>query len=142
MVLSRAPFAPLPTTGLAPVRRGGHAVAHVPKHALLAPKSALNRYSVWPVESTRIRPKRLFATRTVAVLVGVVVVFDGAGGADAVAAPPLPQAATARAVSGITAARARKGMGLLRALSLPRGGRSTGAATSGHPNRQSAGPPP
>jgi hypothetical protein len=82
----------------------------------------LNRYRVWPVASTRIGPKRLFATRTVAVLVGGVVVFDAAGGGDAVAAPPPPQAATAKAASGNTAALSRKVMGLLRVMSLLRSG--------------------
>jgi hypothetical protein len=48
------------------------------------------------------------------------VVFGAAGGADAVAAPPQP--ATARAASGITAAVARKVMGLLRVMSLLRWG--------------------
>src|SRR5947207_2594979 len=119
MVLSRAAFAPPATAGVAPVRSGGHATAHAPEHALLVPESALNRYSVWPVESTRIRPKRLFATRTVAVWVGVVLVLDAAGGVAAVAAPPPPpQAETARATSGITAALARKVMGLLRVMWL------------------------
>jgi hypothetical protein len=68
----------------------------------------------------------------VAVLAGVVVVFDGAGGGDAVAALLPPQAATARAASGITAALARKVMGLLRVMSLLRLGRSTVAATGGY----------
>jgi hypothetical protein len=73
------------------------------------------------------------AARTAAVCVGAVVVFDAAGGVDEVAAPPPPQAATARAVSGITAALARKVMGLLRVMSfLLRLGRSTVAATSGY----------
>jgi hypothetical protein len=95
------------------------------------PESALNRYSVRPVASTRVRPKRLLASLTVAVWVGgVVVVFDGGGGEEAVAAPP-PQAATARAASGITAALPRKVMGLLRVISLLWLGRSTVAATRG-----------
>jgi hypothetical protein len=62
-------------------------------------------------------------TRTLAVFVGVVVVVvaDGAGGGAAVAAaPPPPHAVTARATSGITAAPARKVMGLLRVISLLR----------------------
>jgi hypothetical protein len=105
------------------VRSGRHATAHAPEHALLAPESPLNRYSVRPVESTRIRPKRLFATRTVAAGVDAGVVFDAAGGGDAVGAPPPPQAATVRATSGITAALARKVMGLLRVMSLLRLGR-------------------
>src|SRR5438270_13620753 len=101
MAPTRAAFAPPATAGVAPVRSGGHAVAHAPVHALLVPESPLNRYSVRPVESTRIRPRRLLAARTVAVWVGLVVAFEAAGGGDAVAAPPPPQAATARAVSGI-----------------------------------------
>jgi hypothetical protein len=52
------------------------------------------------VESTRIRPRLLLATRTVALWAGVVmVVFAGGGDAVAAAFPP-PQAAAARAVSG------------------------------------------
>jgi hypothetical protein len=64
------------------------------------------------------------ATRTAAILVvvGPVVVVDdaGAGAGAAVALPPPPQAATARALSGITAALARKVIGLLRVMSLLR----------------------
>ena len=79
-----------------------------------------------PVELTRIEPRLLLATPRVAE--APVEVFGG----DAVAAPPPPQAATARAVSGITAALARKVMGLLRVMSLLRLGRSTLAATRDH----------
>jgi hypothetical protein len=54
------------------------------------------------------------------VAVCVLVVFCCAGGDAAVAAPPLPpQAAMARAVSGITAALARKVIGLLRVMTAP-----------------------
>jgi hypothetical protein len=93
-------------------------------HALLVRESALNRYRVRPLELTRIRPRRLSATRTVVLLVGVVdvlvaVVFDAAGGGDAVAVPPPPQAATDRATSGITAALARNVVGLLRVIIAP-----------------------
>jgi hypothetical protein len=116
--------------GVAPVRSDGHAIAHAPEHALLVPESRLNRYSVRPVESTRIRPRRLFATRTVAVLVGVV--FDAGGTAAVAPPPPPPQAATARAVSGITAALARTVIGRLRVMSLLRVGRSTVAAPGGY----------
>jgi hypothetical protein len=66
------------------------------------------------------------ATRTVAL--GALVVFAAAGGAALVvlaaagaavaAAPPPPHAAIARALTGITAALARKVMGLLRVMSL------------------------
>jgi len=125
-VPNRAALAPPAATGAPPVRNGGHATVHAPEHALLVRLAALNRYSVRPAESTRIRPKRLFATWTVAVWVGVVVVFDGAGGGDAVAAPPPPQAATARALSGITTALARKVAGLLRVMSLLRLGEIDG----------------
>ena len=113
---TRAAFALPATAGVALVRSGGHAIAHAPVHVLLVPESALNRYSVRPAESTRIRPKRVFATRTDAVRVGAVVVFDATGGEAAVAAPPPPHAATARAASGITAAPARKVIGLLRVM--------------------------
>ena len=57
---------PVPAVGLPLASSGGHAVAHAPVHALLAPTSALNRYRVRPVESTRIDPRPLFATPTVA----------------------------------------------------------------------------
>jgi hypothetical protein len=77
------------------------------------------------VESTRIDPRLLFAPPTVAE--APVAVF----GVAAVAAPPPPHAATARATSGIAAALARKVMGLLRVMSLLRLGRSTVAPTSG-----------
>jgi hypothetical protein len=97
-------------------RSGGHAVAHAPEHALLVPASALNRYTVRPVELTRIDPRLLFVTPTVAE--APVAVF----GVAAVAAPPPPHAATARAVSGIATALARRVMGLLRVMSLLRGG--------------------
>jgi hypothetical protein len=68
---------------------------------------------VRPLEPTKIDPSRLLATPTVAdaplELFGVA----------AVAAPPLPpQAATATATSGITAALAKKVMDLLRVISL------------------------
>jgi ribosomal protein S12 methylthiotransferase accessory factor YcaO len=97
-------------------------------------ESALNRYRVRPLALTRMDPRLLLATRTVAVVVVVVVVVvvDGAGGGAAVAAAPPPQAATARAMSGITAALARKVMGLLRVMLCSSGlGRETVAATSG-----------
>jgi len=94
-----------------------HTVAHAPEHALLVPESALNRYSVWPWELTRIRARLLFAPRT-GVTLAAVDVF--AGGVAAVAPPPPPQAATVRAASGIAAAPARKMMGLLRVMSLLR----------------------
>jgi hypothetical protein len=74
----------------------------------------LSRYRVRPVESTRIDPRLLFATPTVAE--APLEVF----GVAAVAAPPPPQAAMARATIGITTALASKVMGLLRVMS--RGG--------------------
>jgi hypothetical protein len=73
----------------------------------------LNRYSVRPVESTRIDPRLLFATPTVAE--ATVELFGG----DAVAAPPPPHAATVRARSGITAALARNVRGLVRVMPAP-----------------------
>jgi hypothetical protein len=95
-------------------------------HALLVPESALNRYRVRPVELTRIDPRLLFATPTVAE--APLEVFCVAAVA---ALPPPPHAAMARAASGITAALARKVMGLLRVMSLLRMGRSTFARHGG-----------
>jgi hypothetical protein len=63
---------------------------------------------------TRIDPRLPFATPTVAEAP-----LDVFGGDAAVAAPPPPQAATVRATSGITAALARKVMGLLRVIVAP-----------------------
>src|ERR1700752_2763294 len=122
MVPSLAAVSPVPAVGVPLASSGGHAVAHAPVHALMVPESALNRYRVRPLALTRIDPRLLFATRTPEVFVGVVVVVaDGVGGGAAVAAaPPPPHAATARAKSGITAAPARKVMGLLRVMSLLR----------------------
>jgi hypothetical protein len=102
----------------------------------------LKRYSVRPWESTRIRPKRLFATLTVVVWAGVVVVFDGAGAGEAVAAPPPPHAATVRATRGITAALARKVMGLLRVMSLLRSGSNDNRSDERSSNHATRSPPP
>src|ERR1700751_4730433 len=123
IVPSLEAVSPVPAVGVTLASRGGHAVAHAPVHALMVPESALNRYRVRPLALTRIDPRLLLATRTLAVFVGVVVVVvaDGVGGGAAVAAaPPPPHAATARATSGITAAPARKVTGLLRVMSLLR----------------------
>jgi len=79
------------------------------------PTSALNRYRVRPFELTRIEPTLLFATPTVAE--APIELFAVAAVA---ALPPPPHAATDRATSGITAAPARKVMGLLRIMSLLR----------------------
>jgi hypothetical protein len=81
-------------------------------HALFVPTSALNRYRVRPFESTRIEPRALLETPTVAEAP-----FEVFGVA-AVAALPPPHAATVRATSGITTAPARKLMGLLVVRSL------------------------
>jgi hypothetical protein len=126
VVASLEAVSPVPTDGLPVASSGGHAVAHAPVHALFVPRSALNRYRVRPVEPTRIRPRGLCATRTVALC--ALVVFAAAGGAALVVlaaagaavavAPPPPQAAIARALTGITAALASKVMGLLRVMSL------------------------
>jgi hypothetical protein len=82
------------------------------------------------VESTRIDPRLLPATPTVAE--APVEVFGGDAVAAVAAPPPPPHAATVRATSGITAALARKVMGLLRVMSLLRLGRSTVAASGVH----------
>jgi hypothetical protein len=61
-------------------------------HALLVPELALNRHKVPPVTLTRIDPRLLFTTPTVAAAAPLEVF-----GVAAVAAPPPPQAATVRA---------------------------------------------
>lgn len=66
------------------------------------------------MESTRIDPRLVFATPTVAA--APVEVFGG----DAAAAAPPPHAAPVRAAIGITATLARKVMGLRRGMSLLR----------------------
>ena len=118
---------PVPAVGLPATSSGGHAVAHAPAHALLVPESALNRYRVRPVELTRIDPRLLFATPTVAEAP-----LEDFGVAAVAALPPPPHTAMARAASGITAALTRKvmGLGLLRVMSLRRLGRSTVAAAA------------
>jgi hypothetical protein len=131
------PLTPLLAVGLPVTSSGGQATAQLPEHLLFPPVSFLNRYKVRPRESTRIFPKPVRRTLTVArgrlrvigaamtgrspVLLGCVVP------AFAMSAPPT----TARAVSGITAALARKVMGVRRVMSLLRLGRSTVAATGG-----------
>ena len=64
-VLAREAFAPFPIFGVALVS-GGHAAAQASVHALVVPESAWNRYRVRPFELTRIFPRLVFATRTVA----------------------------------------------------------------------------
>jgi hypothetical protein len=71
---------------------------------------------VRPCESTRILPRPLFASPTVAGR--PFAVFGGAVAAVASLLPP-PQLASARAMRGITAAVARKVMDLLRVMLVP-----------------------
>src|ERR1700735_1385638 len=122
LVPSFEAVSPAPAVGLPVARSGGHAAAHPPVHALLVPTSALNRYRVRPVELTRIDPRLLFPTPTVADAPLEVV------GVAAVAAPPPPHAATARVTSGISAALARKVIGLPCVMVAPSVGGSTLAA--------------
>jgi hypothetical protein len=96
--------------------------AQLPEHLLLGAVSFLNRYNVRPRESTRIFPKPVRRTWTVArrllrateaaltelSMVGCVVA------AFTTWVPPTK----AKAVSGITAALARKVLGVLRVMSL------------------------
>jgi hypothetical protein len=84
---------------------------------LVGPVSACHKYRVLPWESTMIGPRPLFATPTAAdaALEALAVDVEVGAGRDAVAAAP-PQAATARALSDISAALARKVMGLLRLM--------------------------
>jgi hypothetical protein len=121
VVPSSDAFAPLPAAGALVVKSGGQAAAQAPVHVLFPPVSASHRYSVLPRESTRIEPSPLFATPTVAdaVLEVFAVGVEADAGGDAVAALP-PQAATARAPSGITAAPATEAMSLRRLMLLLR----------------------
>ena len=75
-----------------------------------------NRYRVRPWELTRIWPRPVLAIPTVACCPEGVV--GGAGEALA-PPPPLPQAATARAISGAAAAPAGRVRGLLRFMMFP-----------------------
>src|ERR1700733_2578979 len=97
IVPSSEAVSPAPAVGVPGARSGGHAVAQAPVHALVVPTSALNRYRVRLVESTRIDPRLLFATSTVADV--PLEVFDGGAVAPVAALPP-PQAVLARATSG------------------------------------------
>src|SRR3954464_4043570 len=112
VVPSNEAFTPLPATGLPLVRSGGQAVAQAPVHALVVPESFLNRYRVRPCESTRILPRPLFATSTVAEPWGA-----GAPEKFEVLLPPQP--ATASATSGSAAAAERSLMGLMRVMLGP-----------------------
>jgi hypothetical protein len=105
------------------VKSGGQAAAQAPLQVLLAPVSASHRYRVLSRESTRIDPRPLFATPTVAdaVLEVFAVGVEVDAGRDAVAVLP-PQAAKARALSEISAALAREAMSRLRLMLLLRSG--------------------
>jgi hypothetical protein len=110
---------------------------------LFAPVSACHRYRVLPRESTRIDPRPLFATPTVAeaALELFAVGVEVEAGRDALAAPPPPQAATARALSGIRTTLAREAMRLLRLMLLLRLGSidsRSGEKSSHHATRSPA----
>jgi hypothetical protein len=107
-------FAPLPTVGRLAVRKGGQATVQAPAHALFVPTSALNRYRVRPWESTRIFPRLLFATPTVAARP-----LDVFGGDDDAVAPPPPHAARASAPGNTSAIEVRKVMRLLAVMLAP-----------------------
>jgi hypothetical protein len=122
---------------LAVASSGGQLTAQLPEHLLFPAVSFLNRYKVRPRESTRIFPKPVRRTWTVAR--GLLRVTEAAltrralsmVGCDVPAFATWVPPTTARAVSGITAALARKVMGLLRVMPLLRLGRSTVAAPGG-----------
>jgi hypothetical protein len=59
---------PLPAFGVPLVRNGGQALAQAPEHVLFEPVSFSNRYRVRPCESTRILPRPVLLTFTVAAL--------------------------------------------------------------------------
>ena len=105
MVATNEASAPSPTVGWPLARTGGQSVAHSPVHALFVPESFLNRYTVWPCESTRIFPRPLLATSTVPDCPLIVVAVVADDDAFALSSPLLPQPA-ANAASA-TAAPAR-----------------------------------
>src|SRR4051794_25651149 len=112
LVMVIAGFAPVPTVGFPVARSGGQSTAQLPLHALLAPESRRNRYSVRPCESTRTCPRLLFATPSVAVRPSAVF---GSSDDVLVLPPPPPQPAIASAVTS-PAAGPRTAMYLLRAM--------------------------
>src|SRR3954447_2807805 len=97
MVATLDSLTPVPAVGFPEARSGGQLVAQAPKHVLLGPESFLKRYSVRPCESTRMFPRLLFATSTVAVWSPEVLAEF-----DEVLDPP-PQAASETAASAIAA---------------------------------------
>jgi hypothetical protein len=80
VVPSSAAVTPVPAIGFPFVPNGGQAVAQAPKHVLFDPVSFSNRYRLRPEESTRILPRLVLLTLTVAppeALGCFVVVVDG-----------------------------------------------------------------
>src|SRR4029450_5319366 len=105
---------PLPAVGLPVVVTGGHSWAPAPEHTLFGPVSFSNRYTVRPVESTRILPRPLtLLTPTVDEPADAMELL-GAG----LAWPPLlpPQPATTKATSATAAAARRRDRGFLRVM--------------------------
>jgi hypothetical protein len=96
-------LAPPPAVGWALVS-GGQFVTHAPEQLLLVPVSAPNTYSVLPWELSRILPRLVLSTPSVAAL--PLEVFGGGLAAVALLLSLPPQLARARAVRGITAALA------------------------------------
>jgi hypothetical protein len=107
VVPSSEAFTPVPAFGFSFVRNGGQRLAQAPKHVLFGPVSFSNRYRLRPRESTRILPRLVVLTLTVAppeALGCFVVVVDGL----ALALPePPPQPAIATAIIGTASAGAR-----------------------------------
>ena len=90
---------------------GTRTVAQAPVQVLVVPVSLANRYRVRPWELTRIWPRPVVVIPIVAGCPAGVV--GGVGEALALP-PPLPQAATARTISGAAAALASRVRGLMR----------------------------
>jgi hypothetical protein len=81
----------------------------------MVPESALNRYRVWPCESTRIRPRLLLATRSIPAWPVPVVVTLGVE----VRWLPPPQPATVSTLSAIGVRAVRKVIRLPRFMIAP-----------------------
>src|SRR4051794_9125919 len=96
--MSLAALSPGPGTGMPCARTGGHAAAQAAAQELLPRESLRNRYTVRPLESTSTLP-RLPADSSPMVAGRPLAVLGGRG----VSLPP-PQAAMARAASGMLAA--------------------------------------
>src|SRR4029453_19249884 len=106
---------PLPAVGLPVVVTGGHSAAHAPEQVLFEPVSFSNRYTVRPVESTRILPRPLTSLTATVDEPAEAIELLGAALAWPLLPPP-PQPATTKATSATAAAARRRDRGFLRVI--------------------------